>query len=98
MSLMVPGTSDYVGLDAFSVDGEKVGTIKEVIHDPEKDSECLVIAYGLFRDLIVPLDVVERRGERITVPFSRSFLAGPLPVTPKDAAASNDSVRLDCSR
>ena len=52
--------ADLVGCEAFSRDGHKIGKVKEVIGDPESASECLVIKYGLFRDLVVPVDVVER--------------------------------------
>ncbi len=72
---MASNAHDYVGLEAFSRDGDKIGKIKEVICDPESASECLVIKYGLFRDLVVPVDVVVR-GETIVSQsrFTRSFL------------------------
>lgn len=68
-------TQTFVGLEAYSQDGEKIGKVRDVISDPESDTEdCLVIKYGRFRDLVVPADVVQKQGERITVPFTSSFL------------------------
>ena len=72
---MTPDTQELVGLEAYSRDGEKIGKVKDVISDPDSYTEdCLVIKYGLFRDLVVPADVVQKQGERITVPFTYSFL------------------------
>ena len=71
---MTSNTQELVGLEAYSRDGEKIGKVKDVICDPESDTaDCLVIKYGLFRDLVVPADVVQKQGERITVPFTHSF-------------------------
>jgi len=72
---MTSSTAELVGLEAYSREGEKIGKVKEVICDPESDADdCLVIKCGLFRDLVVPADVVQKQGECITVPFTHSFL------------------------
>ena len=72
---MTSNTQELVGIEAYSRDGEKIGKVKDVICDPESDTEdCLIIKYGLFRDLVIPADVVQKQGERITVPFTYSFL------------------------
>jgi hypothetical protein len=93
--IMASGAHDYVGLEAFSRDGDKIGKIKEVICDPESVSECLVIKYGLFRDLVVPVDVVERRGESVTVPFTRSLLDVAPRVGKKGELSSEERARLE---
>jgi sporulation protein YlmC with PRC-barrel domain len=73
--IMASSTQELVGLEAYSREGEKIGKVKDVICDPESDTEdCLVIKYGLFRDLVVPADVVQKQGECITVPFTHNFL------------------------
>jgi len=73
--IMTSSTQVFVGLEAYTREGEKIGKVKDVICDPESGTEdCLVIKYGLFRDLVVPADVVQMQGERVTVPFARSFL------------------------
>ena len=93
---MTSDTQDLVGLEAYSRDGEKIGKVKDVFHDPEGDSEdCLVIKYGLFRDLVVPAGVVQREGERVTVPFTRSFLDVAPRVGTKGELTSNDRERLE---
>ena len=58
---MTSSTQDLVGLEAYSREGEKIGKVKDVVCDPESDGDvCIVIKYGLFRDLVLPADVVER--------------------------------------
>ncbi len=92
---MTSTAQDLVGFEAFSRDGDKIGKIKEVICDPESVSECLVIKYGLFRDLVVPVDVVERRGESVTVPYTRSFLDVAPRVAKKGELTSAERDRLE---
>ena len=72
---MASDTQAFVGLEAYSRDGEKIGKVRDVICDPKSGTEdCLIIKYGRFRDLVVPADVVQKQGEHITVPFTSSFL------------------------
>jgi ribosomal 30S subunit maturation factor RimM len=85
-----------VGLEAFSREGEKIGKIKEVICDPDSDThDCLVIKYGLFRDLVVPVDVVQKHGECVTVPFTHSFLDVAPRVGTKGKLSSKDRDRVE---
>jgi ribosomal 30S subunit maturation factor RimM len=86
---------DLVGLEAFSREGDKIGKIKDVICDPESDSECLVIKASLFRDLVVPADVVEKRGESVAVPFSHSYLDVAPRVATKGKLSSKEMARLE---
>ena len=92
---MASSAHDYVGLEAFSRDGDKIGKIKEVICDPESASECLVIKYGLFRDLVIPVDVVERRDDSVTVPFTRSFLDDAPRVATKGKVSSEERAHME---
>jgi ribosomal 30S subunit maturation factor RimM len=92
---MTSDTQDLVGLEAYARDGEKIGKVEDVFHDPEGDAEdCLVIKYGLFRDLIVPVGVVRRQGESITLPLARSALDFAPRVGTKGELTSNDRERL----
>ena len=60
---MATSAQEFVGFEAYSREGEKIGKVKDVICDPDSDAdECLVIKYGLFRDLVVPADVVQTAG------------------------------------
>ena len=93
---MTSDTQDLVGLEAYSRDGERIGEVKDVFRDPESDAEdCLVIKYGLFRDLVVPVDVAQKQGQRITVPFTRSALDFAPRVGTKGELTSNDRERLE---
>ena len=92
---MTSSAQELVGLEAFSREGDKIGKIKEVICDPESASECLVIKYGLFRDLVVPADVVKKQGECVTVPFTHSFLDVAPRVATKGKLSSKERDRLE---
>ena len=93
---MTSNTQELVGLEAYSREGEKIGKVKDVICDPESDAEdCFVIKYGLFRDLVVPADVVQKQGERITVPFTHGFLDVAPRVGTKGKLSSKDRARLE---
>lgn len=87
------GLQDLVGHEAYTQDGEKVGKIKQVICDPAA-SECVVIRYGLFRDLVVPADVLGMHGDAVTVPFARSFLDAAPRVGKKGELTSEEAARL----
>jgi sporulation protein YlmC with PRC-barrel domain len=72
---MAADAQTFVGLDAYSRDGERIGEVEGVVRDLESDAtDCLVIRYGPFRDLVVPVDAVERLGGRVTVPVMRVYL------------------------
>jgi sporulation protein YlmC with PRC-barrel domain len=92
---MTSSAQDLVGLAAFSREGDKIGKIKDVICDPESLSECLVIKHSMFRDLVVPADVVERRDDSITVPFCSSYLDVAPRVATKGKLSSEERSRLE---
>ena len=93
---MTSSTQDLVGLEAYSREGEKIGKVKDVICDPESDGDvCVVIKYGLFRDLVLPADVVEKQGECVTVPFTRAFLDVSPRVGTKGKLSSKDRDRVE---
>jgi ribosomal 30S subunit maturation factor RimM len=92
---MSTNTRDLVGLEAFARDGGKIGKVKDVICDEGSSAECLVIKYGLFRDLVVPADVVQEKGDGVTVPFSQAFLDVAPRVGSKGKLSSNDAARLE---
>jgi sporulation protein YlmC with PRC-barrel domain len=94
--LMTSNTQELVGLEAYSREGEKIGKVKDVICDPESDAaDCLIIKYGLFRDLVVPADVVQKQGECITVPFTHNFLDVAPRVGKKGRLSSKERDRLE---
>ena len=90
---MAPSAQDLVGCEALSRDGDRIGKIKSVICDPES-SECLVIKCSMFRELVIPADVVERQGESVTIPFTLSFLDIAPRVATKGELSSEESSRL----
>ena len=93
---MTSSTQDLVGLEAYSREGQKIGKVKDVICDPESDAEdCLVIKYGLFRDLVVPADVVKKQGECVTLPFTHSFLDVAPRVATKGKLSGKERDRLE---
>jgi len=93
---MVSSVQDLVGLQALSRDGDKIGTVKDVICGPGSPAaECLVIKYSMFRDLVVPADVAERQGQNVTLPFTRSFLDVAPRVATKGQLSDSDRARLE---
>ncbi|MFA4965119.1 MAG: PRC-barrel domain-containing protein [Thermoleophilia bacterium] len=95
---MKSSAQELVGCEAFSRDGSKIGKVKEVIGDPESVSECLVIKYGLFRELVVPADVVEREGiggRVLTVPLTHALLDTAPRVAKKGELSSDERARID---
>ena len=92
---MTSSTQELVGLAAYSREGEKIGKVKDVICDRDSGAEdCLVIKYGLFRDLVVPTDVVTMQGECVTLPFTRAFLDISPRVGTKGTLSSKDRDRV----
>jgi ribosomal 30S subunit maturation factor RimM len=92
---MVSGAQELVGLEAFSREGDKVGKVKDVICDPGSLTDCLVIKHSLRHDLIVPTDVVERRDQRVTIPFGSAYLdMAPRPAK-KGELSSEERSRLE---
>jgi hypothetical protein len=65
-----------VGLEAISLDGKTIGRIKDVVSGPASAARYLVIRHSLLHDLVVPADAVERQGELVMVPFTKSMLDG----------------------
>jgi len=92
---MAPSAQDLVGLEAVSRDGDRIGPVKDLIGDSGSASEYLVIKYGFFRDLVVPADMAERRGDEVALPFVRSFLDVAPRVSVKGPLAENDRRRLE---
>lgn len=92
---MASSAQDLVGLEAVSRDGDKIGPVKGLIGDSESASEYLVIKYGLFRDLVVPAGLVERRGDEVSIPFVRSFLDVAPRVSSKGPLSREDRHRLE---
>ena len=92
---MASSAQDLVGLAAFSREGDKIGKIKDVICDPGSPSECIVIKHSMFRDLVVPADVVERQDDTVTVPFSSSYLDVAPRVATKGELSSDERDRLE---
>jgi len=92
---MASRAQDMVGLSAFSREGGKIGRIRDVICDPGSLSECLVIKHSMFRDLVVPADVVERQQDSVTVPFSSSYLDVAPRVATKGELSSEERTRLE---
>lgn len=71
---MTPTSRELVGLEAVSCDGERIGKIRDVVSDPQRVSEYLVITYSLFYDLVVPAGAAERRGAAVTIHLARRSL------------------------
>lgn len=63
----------FVGLPAFSRDGNKLGKVKEVVQSGES-ADYLVIGGVFSHRLVVPSDVIEERGDAVVVPFTSSYL------------------------
>ena len=85
---------DLVGLAAFSREGEKLGTVRDVIGDRDSSSECLIIGRRFGRGLVVPVEVVQMTGDRVVVPFTSSFLDMAPRVSEKGTPSSEDCERL----
>jgi len=65
-----------VGLETISLEGSKVGRIKDVISGPASAARYLVIRHSLFHDLVVPADAVEKQDDVVMLPFAKSVLDG----------------------
>jgi ribosomal 30S subunit maturation factor RimM len=92
---MASSAQDLVGLAAFSREGDKIGKIKGVVCEAGSGSDCLVIKHSIFRDLVVPADVVERQDDTVTVPFSSSYLDVAPRVAAKGELSSEETSRLE---
>ncbi len=91
---MTPQAEELVGLTAHSRDGDKLGKVTAVICDSEAAHDCLVIKRSMFRNLVVPADVIEPGGEGVTVPFASSFLDVAPQVASKGTLSAEESARL----
>lgn len=85
---------EYVGLEAFSREGTKLGKIKQVLGDHDSGAEYLVIGRRLSRDLVIPAAMVEPPGDRVVVPRASSFLNCAPVVNTKGVISPEDAGRL----
>jgi ribosomal 30S subunit maturation factor RimM len=83
----------FVGLPAFSRDGNKLGKVKDVLQSGE--SANFVVIGGVFSQrLVVPTDVIEERGDAVVVPFTSSYLDMAPLVNAKKPISSDERDRL----
>ena len=92
---MAISAQDLVGCQAYSREGDKLGKVNKVIRDPEASSDCLVIKQGMFRDLVVPVDIVEMEGISVTVPFAHTVLNDAPRVAKKGELSRDERARLE---
>jgi ribosomal 30S subunit maturation factor RimM len=91
MALMALG---LVGLEAVSLDGAKIGKVKDVISGPASAARYLVIKHSLRHDLVVPAEGVEKQGDTVIVPFATSVLDNA-PRVAKRPLSSEDRRKLE---
>jgi hypothetical protein len=86
----------YVGLDVFSTDSERLGRVKDVCQDPSTMAEYLIVERADAHDLAIPFSVMERPGDRLIAPYTKSFLdRAPNVDVGEHSLSSDDARRLD---
>ncbi len=62
------------GMDVYSSDGEKIGSVEEIFHDYEtRQPEWIGIGTGIFstKRVLVPVEGAELRGDGLFVPYGK---------------------------
>jgi uncharacterized protein (TIGR02271 family) len=62
------------GVDVYSSDGEKIGSVEEIFHDYEtRQPEWIGIGTGIFstKRVLVPVEGAELRGDGLFVPYAK---------------------------
>lgn len=83
----------FMGLPAFSREGNKLGKVKDVV-DSGESAKYLVIGSLFSRRLVIPSDVIQEKGDAVVVPFTMSYLDMAPVVDPKGAISPDDRDRL----
>lgn len=76
---MQDANDHFIDLTVFDDKRAKIGTVTDVLVDPENlEPQYLTVRTGVFDPLagehILPVVVVERRGDQLTVPFDRQLV------------------------
>lgn len=67
--MMAVGSQDLLGRGVYSVDGTRMGTIKELIGDRQ-----FAVVRRLLSALVVPVNALEWSGDRLVIPHTSSYL------------------------
>jgi hypothetical protein len=88
--MMAVSSQDLVGRGVYARDGERVGTIRELIH--ERD---YVVVRRLLHTLVVPVRALEWSGDRLVIPHTSSYLDMAPKVDPRHALSPEDMSLLE---
>ncbi len=65
---------DYLGMDVFSNDGNRLGHVRDVFSDPEMKYEYLVIDRPKAKDCVLLASLAESRDGHLVLPYQKGFL------------------------
>ena len=67
--MMAVSPQDLVGREVFARDGDKMGTIKELVYEGD-----YVVVRRLLSRLVVPVRAIDSSGDRLLIPHTSSYL------------------------
>lgn len=88
---MTSVSQGLVGHDVSARDGAKAGQIKELAHG----GEYAALRRSIFTTIVVPVQLIERSGSRLTIPLTSSYLDNAPKVDTKADLSPSDKARLD---
>ena len=88
--MMAVSSQDLVGRGVYSREGDRVGTIKELIF--ERD---YVVVRRLLSTLVVPVRALEWSGDRLVIPHTSSYLDMAPKVDTKHPLSAHDRSLLE---
>ncbi len=88
--MMAVSPQDLVGREVFARDGDKMGTIKELVYEGD-----YVVVRRLLSRLVVPVRAIESSGDRLLIPHTSSYLDMAPKVDTKHPLSAEDRSLLE---
>ena len=88
---MAPISQDLVGHDVYARDGVRLGQIKELVYG----GEYVTLRRSFFSTIVVPVEMIDRSGSRLTIPLTSSYLDNAPKIDTKEDLSPSDKAHLD---
>lgn len=88
---MAPISQDLVGHDVYARDGVKAGQIKELVYG----GEYVALRRSFFSTIVVPVELIEQSGGRLTIPLTSSYLDNAPKIDIRKDLSPRDRAHLD---
>jgi sporulation protein YlmC with PRC-barrel domain len=92
--------TDVRGKDIYAVDGEKIGSVRDIFYDDTSgEPEWITVGTGFFgmQERVVPVDLLQPEGENLKVPLTKDKIKDEPDFEIKDGRLSRQDEDRLCS-